>query len=77
MALFLIKVFTLITSLKKESCWNSKQEPICLARQDVRGASSVHNEVKLNMKYIPYSLEQKHVSISDTPMLPIEINSIM
>ena len=27
-------------------------------------------------KYIPYSREQKHVSISDTPMLLIEINSI-
>ena len=26
--------------------------------------------------YIPYSREQKHVSISDTPMLLIEINSI-
>ena len=25
---------------------------------------------------IPYSREQKHVSISDTPMLLIEINSI-
>ena len=27
-------------------------------------------------KYIPYSHEQKHVSISDTPMLQLEINSI-
>ena len=27
-------------------------------------------------KKIPYSCEQKHVSISDTPMLLIEINSI-
>ena len=27
-------------------------------------------------EYIPYSREQKHVSISDTPMLLIEINSI-
>ena len=27
-------------------------------------------------KSIPYSREQKHVSISDTPMLLIEINSI-
>ena len=26
--------------------------------------------------YIPYSREQKHVSISETPMLLIEINSI-
>ena len=26
--------------------------------------------------HIPYSREQKHVSISDTPMLLIEINSI-
>ena len=25
---------------------------------------------------VPYSREQKHVSISDTPMLLIEINSI-
>ena len=25
---------------------------------------------------LPYSREQKHVSISDTPMLLIEINSI-
>ena len=30
----------------------------------------------MNDKYIPYSREQKHVSISDTPMLLIEINSI-
>ena len=28
------------------------------------------------MEYLPYSREQKHVSISDTPMLLIEINSI-
>ena len=27
-------------------------------------------------KYIPYSRKQKYVSISDTPMLLIEINSI-
>ena len=27
-------------------------------------------------KYVPYSREQKHVLISDTPMLLIEINSI-
>ena len=27
-------------------------------------------------QYIPYSHEQKHISISDTPMLLIEINSI-
>ena len=27
-------------------------------------------------RYVPYSREQKHVSISDTPMLLIEINSI-
>ena len=27
-------------------------------------------------KYVPYSRKQKHVSISDTPMLLIEINSI-
>ena len=26
--------------------------------------------------YVPYSRKQKHVSISDTPMLLIEINSI-
>ena len=30
----------------------------------------------LGTKNIPYSREQKHVSISDTPMLLIEINSI-
>ena len=29
-----------------------------------------------SLTYIPYSGEQKHVSISDTPMLLIEINSI-
>ena len=32
--------------------------------------------VKLRSKYLPCSREQKHVSISDTPMLLIEINSI-
>ena len=28
------------------------------------------------IEHLPYSREQKHVSISDTPMLLIEINSI-
>ena len=36
--------------------------------------------MKIDNKYhenaIPYSREQKHVSISDTPMLLIDINSI-
>ena len=31
---------------------------------------------KLPGRQVPYSREQKHVSISDTPMLLIEINSI-
>ena len=31
----------------------------------------------LKINNIPYSREQKHVSISDTPMLLIEINSIV
>ena len=34
-----------------------------------------YNRYFLNF-HIPYSREQKHVSISDTPMLLIEINSI-
>ena len=29
-----------------------------------------------SVHWLPYSREQKHVSISDTPMLLIEINSI-
>ena len=32
--------------------------------------------VKFLKQKLPYSREQKHVSISDTPMLLIEINSI-
>ena len=31
---------------------------------------------KLSIEKVPYIREQKHVSISDTPMLLIEINSI-
>ena len=30
----------------------------------------------LDIIYVPYSREQKNVSLSDTPMLLIEINSI-
>ena len=33
-------------------------------------------KVSIDWPGIPYSREQKHVSISDTPMLLIEINSI-
>ena len=33
-------------------------------------------EINNYCREIPYSREQKHVSISDTPMLLIEINSI-
>ena len=33
-------------------------------------------EIKTKSADVPYSREQKHVSISDTPMLLIEINSI-
>ena len=32
--------------------------------------------IELYVFSLPYSREQKHVSISDTPMLLIEINSI-
>ena len=37
---------------------------------------SQHYGQNLIFVQIPYSREQKHVSISDTPMLLIEINSI-
>ena len=37
---------------------------------------SGHNQLNLGRIDLPYSREQKHVSISDTPMLLIEINSI-
>jgi hypothetical protein len=36
----------------------------------------LHDKTLQRKFKVPYSREQKHVSISDTPMLLIEINSI-
>ena len=44
--------------------------------QSQRHLDCVQKIMENLMEYLPYSREQKHVSISDTPMLLIEINSI-
>ena len=47
----------------------------CNINEKASAHSNVPQWVEL-FSEIPYSHEQKHVSISDTPMLLIEINSI-
>ena len=48
----------------------------CTSSSKILYSSDKKNAIPVIRRKLPYSREQKHVSISDTPMLLIEINSI-
>ena len=80
--------FKLFVKLGHKNCWHFTESiKICYVssiysfitiegtRVESRWIDSFPHPATLEF-WIPYSREQKHVSISDTPMLLIEINSI-
>ena len=56
--------------------FNTSKNHDWLFGESIRLARVLTENLNLETIYLLYSREQKHVSISDTPMLLFEINSI-